>query len=157
ARLVDAPKDNPGDWQMVAAPRGPKGLGYMVVIAGLGIPRGAPEAAKAKDAIKALTQVDTQLEVLRQNAFFPTAKATLPSDLPAAVGLEAQAVTAQQSASGTVVALPPVGLGDKDGSVSQIFKNCFTQICLQNKPVQQVLDDQAGQLNDILNTLKVPC
>jgi multiple sugar transport system substrate-binding protein len=157
ARLVDAPKDNPGDWQMVAAPRGPKGLGYMVVIVGLGIPRGAPETAKAKDAIKALTQVDTELEVLRQNAFFPTAKASLPSDLPAAVGLEAQAVNAQQTASGTVVALPPVGLGDKDGAVSQIFKNCFAQICLQNKPVQQVLDDQAGQLNDILNTLKVPC
>jgi multiple sugar transport system substrate-binding protein len=157
ARLVNAPKSKPGDWLMVPAPRGPKGLGYMLVIAGLGIPNGAPEAGRAKDVIKALAEGDTQVEVLRQNAFFPVVDANLPSDLPGGVGLEAPAVKKQQDADGAIVSLPPVGLGAKDGEVSQIFKNTFKEICIDKKPVQQVLDSQGGQLDVILSQLKVPC
>jgi multiple sugar transport system substrate-binding protein len=157
ARLVDAPAGKPDDWLMVPAPRGPKGLGYLVVIAGLAIPRGAPESAKAKDVIKALTTVDAQLDVLRQNAFFPVTNAPVPSDLPGAIGLEATAVQSQQKADGAIVSLPPVGLGAKDGEVSQVFKNVFKGICLDGKPVRQVLDAQAQQLNTILSAAKVPC
>jgi multiple sugar transport system substrate-binding protein len=157
ARLVGAPADKPDDWVMVPAPRGPKGLGYLLVAAGVAIPRGAPDTDRAKDVIKALTNVDTQHETLRQNAFFPVVKGDLPSDLPKAVALEAAAVQAQQSAEGAILSLPPVGLGTKDGEVSQVFKDCFKQICLDGKPVQQVLDAQANQLNSILDEVKVAC
>jgi multiple sugar transport system substrate-binding protein len=157
ARLVNAPGDKPDDWVMAPAPRGPKGLGYMLVVAGLAIPRGAPEADRARAVIEALTTPDVQLEVLRRNAFFPVVNAPLPADLPPAVALEAEAVRRQQSAEGAVLALPPVGLGAKDGEVSQIFKNCFKEICLDGRPVQQVLDRQAQQLNTILDEAKVPC
>ncbi|WP_238016530.1 ABC transporter substrate-binding protein [Dactylosporangium sp. AC04546] len=157
ARLAAAPKDKPDDWLVLPAPRGPKGLGYLLVVAGLAIPRGAPEVDKAKDVIKALAVADTQLDVLRDNAFFPVVKATLPSDLPPAIALEAAAVQKQQGASGAIVSLPPVGLGAKDGEVSQIFKNTFKEICIDGKPVQQVLDNQAKLLNTILDEAKVPC
>ncbi|MFC6016910.1 ABC transporter substrate-binding protein [Plantactinospora solaniradicis] len=157
ARLVNAPADKPDDWVMAPAPRGPKGLGYMLVVAGLAIPRGAPEADRARQVIEALTTPDVQLEVLRRNAFFPVVNAQLPADLPPAVALEAEAVRRQQSAEGAILALPPVGLGAKDGEVSQIFKNCFKEICLDGRPVQQVLDRQAQQLNAILDEAKVPC
>lgn len=157
ARLASAPKDKPDDWLVVPAPRGPKGLGYMLVAAGLGIPRGAPEQDKAKEVIKALTTPDTQIDVLRANAFFPVVNATLPGDLPPAISLEAGAVKAQQDADGAIISLPPVGLGAKDGEVSQVFKDCFKQICIDRRPVQQVLDAQARQLNTILDELKVPC
>lgn len=157
ARLVGAPADKPDDWVMVPAPSGPKGLGYMLVVAGLGIPQGAPEADKAKEVIKSLTSADVQAEVLKQNAFFPVTSADLPSDLPAAVGLEATAVRGQQDAQNAIASLPPVGLGAKEGEVTQIFKNCFKEICLDGKPIQQVLDRQAGQLNTILDELKVAC
>ena len=130
---------------MVPAPRGPKGLGYMLVVAGLGIPNGAPEAGKAKDVIKALAQGDTQVEVLRQNAFFPVVDASLPSDLPGGVGLEAPAVKKQQDADSAIVSLPPVGLGAKDGEVSQVFKNTFKEICIDRKPVQKSM----GEANEI--------
>jgi multiple sugar transport system substrate-binding protein len=157
ARLAAAPKDKPDDWVMVPAPRGPKGLGYMLVIAGLAIPKGAPDADKSKEVIKALTTAPVQLEVLRQNAFFPVVKADLPTDLPSAVGLEATGVKAQQSAEGTILSLPPVGLGAKDGEVAQVFKNTFKEICLDGKPVRQVLDAQAVKLNAILDEVKVAC
>jgi multiple sugar transport system substrate-binding protein len=157
ARLVGAPKDKPDDWVMAPAPRGPKGRGYLLIVAGVAIPRGAPEAAKARDVIKALTTTDTQLDVLRQNAFFPVVTAALPTDLPPAVRLEAAAVTRQQAGDEAIAALPPIGLGSRDGEVSQIFKNTFKEICLDNRPVQRVLDNQAKLLNGILDELKVPC
>lgn len=157
ARLVGAPADKPDDWLMVPAPSGPKGLGYMLVLAGLGVPRGAPDAAGAKDVIKALTTPDVQVEVLRQNAFFPVTNAAVPTDLPGAVALAAGAVREQRAAPGAILSLPPVGLGPRDGEVAQVFKNCFKEICLDGRPVRQVLDAQAGQLNAILDELKVPC
>ncbi|WP_117215495.1 ABC transporter substrate-binding protein [Allorhizocola rhizosphaerae] len=157
ARLINAPKSKPDDWLMVPAPRGPKGRGYMLVVAGLAIPKGAPQADKAKEVIKALTTAQVQIEVLRQNAFFPVSKADLPGDLPAPIALEAAGVKAQQGSSGTIVSLPPVGLGTKDGEVGQIFKNCFKEICLDGRPVQGVLDAQAAKLNAILDEVKVPC
>lgn len=157
ARLRDAPGDKPDDWLMVPAPSGPRGLGYMLVVAGLAIPQGAPEADKAKEVIKALTTGDVQVDVLRQNAFFPVTNAQVPTDLPGAVSLEATAVKAQQGAAGAIVSLPPVGVGARDGEVGQIFKNAFKEICLDGKPVQGVLDAQATQLNAILDELKVAC
>jgi len=157
ARLVDAPTDTPDDWVMAPAPRGPKGLGYLLVVAGLAIPRGAPEADRARQVIEALTTPDVQLEVLRRNAFFPVVNAQLPGDLPPAVALAAEAVRRQQTAEGAILALPPVGLGTRDGEVSQIFKNCFKEICLDGRPVRQVLDGQARQLNTVLDEVKVPC
>ncbi|BCB91636.1 ABC transporter substrate-binding protein [Phytohabitans suffuscus] len=157
ARLRDAPGDKPDDWLMVPAPSGPKGLGYMLVVAGLAIPDGAPEADRAKEVVKALTTAEVQAEVLRQNAFFPVTDAQLPTDLPGAVSLEAAAVKAQQEAAGAIVSLPPVGVGARDAEVGQVFKNVFKEVCLDGRPVQGVLDAQAGQLNAILDELKVAC
>lgn len=157
ARLVGAPADRPGDWLMVPAPSGPKGLGYMLVLAGLGIPKGAPEPEKAKAVIKALTTPEVQVEVLRQNAFFPVTNAPVPADLPGAVALANAAVKAQREAQNAILSLPPVGLGARDGEVGQIFKNCFKEICLDGRPVRQVLDAQATELNKILDELKIPC
>lgn len=156
ARLIDAPKAKPDDWLMVPAPSGPKGLGYLLVVAGYGVPKGA-DIAKASTVIKALSDPATQIEVLRQNAFFPVVKATMPADLPAAVRLEADAVAGQQTAPNALLALPPVGLGAKDGEVSQVFKDCFKQICKEGKAPAVVLGQQAKILQGILDEVKVPC
>lgn len=156
ARLIDAPKEKPDDWVMVPAPTGPKGLGYMLVVAGYGVPKGA-DKAKAATVIKALSAPEAQLEVLRQNAFFPVVEATVPDDLPPAVKLEAEAVKATQEADNALLALPPVGLGAKDGEVSQVFKDCFTQICKEGGDPATVLGAQAKTLQSILDEVKVSC
>jgi len=157
ARLAAAPKDKPDDWLMVPAPSGPKGLGYMLVIAGLGVPKGAADADRAKSVIKALTTPAIQSEVLRQNAFFPVVKGDLPAELPAPIRLEASGVQAQQGTGGAIVALPPVGVGAKDGEVAQVYKDTFKEICLDGKPIRPVLDAQAAKLNAILDQIKVAC
>lgn len=157
ARLVGAPADKPDDWLMVPAPRGPKGRGYMLIVAGVAMPKGGREGERAEQAIRGLSEPLTQVETLRSNAFFPVVQTELPTDLAGAVALEAAAVRLQQRSPGALLALPPVGLGKKDGEVSQIFKNCFQEICLNDSPVQSTLDRQATQLNTILKELNVPC
>ncbi len=157
ARLIDAPADNPDEWLMVPAPRGPKGRGYMLIVAGVALPRNGLERDRAEQAIRGLAEPTTQIETLRSNAFFPVVQTELPTDLAGAIALEAAAVRLQQRSADALLALPPVGLGAKEGEVSQIFKNCFQEICLNGSSVQPTLDDQAKQLNTILQELNVPC
>ena len=95
ARLVGATKDKPDDWLMVPAPRGPKGRGYMLVLAGLALPKGGLERPAAEQVIRGIAAPGMQVETLRQNAFFPVTSVQLPADLPGAISGEAAAVMAQ--------------------------------------------------------------
>lgn len=157
ARLIEAPRRDPENWIMVPSPRGPKGLGYMVVLAGLAIPRGAPDQDTAHQVISALSRPDTQLDVLRANAFFPTVRADLTGDLPPAVRLEADAVNRQRGAAEALLALPPVGLGEREGEVTKVFKDCFRSIVLDESDIRSTLDAQARILNELLADIKAPC
>ncbi|MFF6980189.1 ABC transporter substrate-binding protein [Streptomyces sp. NPDC008343] len=157
ARLVGAPKDHPEDWVMVPSPAGPKGRGYMSVVLGLGIPKGSKHADAAKDVLRALAKPDVQIDLLRQNSFFPTVKATIPPNLPPAIRLEYEAVRAQQSAPRGIISLPPVGLGQHDGEMSKIFVDTFTAIVLNNASIRKTLDAQAKIMQSILDEVKVPC
>src|SRR6266540_663823 len=71
ARLINAVKDRPNDFVLVPAPAGPKGRGFMPVIAGFGIPKGAPNRAGAEQLVEFLTQPKQQVATLRELAFFP--------------------------------------------------------------------------------------
>lgn len=157
ARLINAVKDKPDDWLMVPAPSGPKGKGYLLVVGGMAVPKGAPDKEKAFELIKALSKPEAQIETLKSNAFFPVVKTDIGTDLPGGIALEAKAVKAQQDASDALLALPPAGLGDKDPQVSQLFKNCFQEICLNNADVKATLDRQGAELAKIMDGLKVPC
>jgi multiple sugar transport system substrate-binding protein len=157
ARLIDATKDKPDDWLMVPAPRGPKGRGYMLIIAGLALPKGGIERAAAEQVIRGIAQPKMQVETLRQNAFFPVTSVQLPTDLPGGISAEATAVKEQAQSRDAIIALPPVGLGSRDAQVAQVFRDCFKEICLNRQPVRQVLDEQAGRLSALLAEAKVPC
>jgi multiple sugar transport system substrate-binding protein len=157
ARLADAPKDAPDGYVMAPAPAGPKGRGYMPVLAGIAIPKGAPRLDEAKKVIGGLAAPNLQIEVLRQNGFFPVVNAEIPSDLPAGVRLESTAVTAQQEAEDALLSLPPVGLGAKEAEVSEMYKNAFKSIVLDGKDIRATLDEHAKQLQQILDETKASC
>ena len=121
ARLVGAPAYKPDDWLMVPAPRGPMGRGYMLIVAGVALPKGGRERERAEQAIRGLSEPVTQIETLRSNAFFPVVQTELPTDLRGAVALEAAAVRLQQRSPGALLALPPVGLGSQGrGSLADL-------------------------------------
>jgi multiple sugar transport system substrate-binding protein len=157
ARLVNTPRDEPDAWVMAPAPRGPKGRGFMAVLLGLAIPKGAPDQDRTKELIKALSEPRIQLEVLRENAFFPTVDVDIPTDLPPAVRLEADAVRAQAESPDSLVALPPVGLGQRDGEMNKIFRDSFTAIVLQSQDIRSTLDAQARNLQTLLNEANASC
>ena len=81
----------------------------------------------------------------------------MPDDLPPAVKLASTPVKATQEAPKALISLPPVGLGAKDGEVSQVFKDCFTQICKEGGDPAKVLGAQAKTLQGILDETKVSC
>jgi hypothetical protein len=107
--------------------------------------------------VSALTKPEAQIELLRSNGFFPSVDTIIPDDLPPAVELEADAVHRQQQAQGAILSLPPVGLGQREGEVSKVFKDSFRSIVLDGADIRATLDQQARVLQGILDELKVPC
>ena len=145
ARLIDAATKNPDEIMLVPAPAGPKGRGFMPVITGLGIPKGAPDRASSEKLIEYLTQPQTQITTLTQLAFFPATGAPIPTELPPGVKLEADAVAKQSASKDAVPSLLPVGLGAQGNEFNKVFIDTFTRIVINNEDVQPVLNDQGGQ------------
>ncbi len=157
ARLINAAKDKPDDMVLVPAPAGPKGRGFMPVIAGLGIPKGAPNRPGAEQVIEYLTQPAQQVATLRELAFFPATNAQMPGELPAGIRLEADAVAKQSAAKDAMPSLLPIGLGAKGGEFNKVYLDTFTRIVLKNEPIQGVLDEQAKILQGIMDETKAGC
>jgi len=157
ARLIEAPRDDPDAWTFAPAPSGPAGLGFMAILAGVAIPRGAPDQEAATALITALSEPATQLAVLSQNAFFPVVEAEITDDLPPEIQLEATAVAATQSADNAIAALPPVGLGANDAQMSQAFRDAFTAIVLDGNDIAEVLARQAEVIQGLLDEVEAPC
>jgi multiple sugar transport system substrate-binding protein len=157
ARLIDAATKNPDEIMLVPAPAGPKGRGFMPVITGLGIPKGAPDRASSEKLIEYLTQPQTQITTLTQLAFFPATGAQIPSELPPGVKLEADAVAKQSSSKDAVPSLLPVGLGAQGNEFNKVFIDTFTRIVINNEDVQPVLNDQGGKLQALIDQAGAPC
>ena len=157
ARLIDAVKDKPDDYILVPAPAGPKGRGFMPVIGGLGIPKGVANRAEAEKLIEFMTTPATQGTVLKELAFFPVVAGDLPSDLPAGVKLEADAVAKQANAKDALPSLLPVGLGAKNGEWNKVYQDTFNSIVLKGEDPAKVLDQQAKIMQAILDDTKAAC
>lgn len=157
ARLKDALVEAPNDYVTFPAPAGPKGRGYMPVIAGLGIAKDAPNRPGAVAAIDHLLKPETQVKLAAELGFFPVVKAQLPADLSGGVKLLAEGVDKTQNAKDALVSLLPVGLGAKGGEFNKVYMDTFQRIVLRGEPVKAALDAQAAQLKAIIDETKAPC
>jgi multiple sugar transport system substrate-binding protein len=157
ARLINVAKDRPNDFVLVPAPAGPKGRGFMPVLAGLAIPKGAPNRTGAEQLIDYLTQPKQQANVAAQLAFFPVTNAPVPSELNPGIKLEAEAVQKQASSKDALPSLLPIGLGAKGGDFNNVFLDTFQRIVVKNEDVQMVLDAQAKTLQGIMDETKAGC
>ncbi len=82
----------PDDFIAFPAPAGPTGRGFMPVIAGVAIPRTAPDMDAAKALVAYMLKPETQIATLRATNFFPVVDVTLPGDMPPAVKAAGDAV-----------------------------------------------------------------
>jgi multiple sugar transport system substrate-binding protein len=157
ARLKEALDAQPDQFVTFPAPAGPKGRGYMPVVAGLAIPKDAPNRAGAVAVIEHMTKPETQILTAAEVGFFPVVKADLPADLRPGVKLLASAVGATQNAKDALPSLLPVGLGAKGGEFNKVYVDTFQRIVLRNESVKTVLEEQAKVLDALMKQTGAPC
>jgi multiple sugar transport system substrate-binding protein len=157
ARLVKAFEGKPNDFVAAPAPKGPKGLYYMSVLAGLGIPKSTPNKSGAEAFIDYMTTPAVQSKTLTAVAFFPVIGQTLPADLPPHLKIEAEGVAKQAKSPDAKVALLPIGLGAKGGEFNKVQLDTFQRIVIKGEDIQKVLTEQAAILQAVMNDTKAPC
>jgi multiple sugar transport system substrate-binding protein len=157
ARLGEAFNQKPDDFVAFPAPAGPKGRAFMPVLAGIAVPKGAPDMAKSKELVKYMMQPEQQVATLQAMNFFPTTDAALPAELTKSAQALGPAVTAMTSAADALPSLLPVGLGDKGGLFNQVYIDTFERIVLNGQPVRQVLDEQANALRQVMIDANAKC
>jgi multiple sugar transport system substrate-binding protein len=157
ARVNEALSAAPDDFIAFPAPAGPKGRGYMAVVAGLAIARDAPDRPGAAALIDYLTLPGVQLTTAKEVGFFPVVDGPLPPDLSPGIKLAADAVGKTQHAPDALMSFLPVGLGDKTGEFNKIYMDSFQRIVLRGEPVRGVLDNEAQLLRSIITATGAPC
>jgi multiple sugar transport system substrate-binding protein len=157
ARLKDALSAKPDDFVTFPAPSGAKGRGFMPVIAGFAVPKGAPNRAGAEALIAHMLKPEIQLAHAREVGFFPVVKADLPADMPAGTKLLASAVSAQAASKDALVSLLPMGLGAKGGEFNKVYNDTFQRIVIRGEDIKTVLGAQATALKAIMEETKAPC
>ncbi len=157
ARLIAALRQQPNDFVAFPAPRGPRGLGFMPVVAGLAIPKSAPDPVAARALIEYLTRPEIQTRTLQEVAFFPAVEAQLSTDLDPGILAEAAAVQQTATAEAALPALPPVGLGEQNVAYNTIFRDAFREIVLDGGDVAATLAAQATRLQAALDAAQAAC
>jgi multiple sugar transport system substrate-binding protein len=157
ARLKNALDARPDDFGVYPAPRGPKGLAYMPVLAGLAIPKSSPHKADAKLLIRHLLSTPVQARMLSSTGFFPVVASRLSKSISSGLRLESNAVKLQQQAPGAVPALLPVGIGTEGGNFNTIYRDTFTAIVLNGENPEKVLAEQGAKLQAIFDKTGAPC
>jgi multiple sugar transport system substrate-binding protein len=157
ARVLDALRQKPDEFVAFPAPAGPKGRGYMPVLAGLAVVKGAPDVNGAMALIDYLTRPETQIATARSVGFFPVVKAALPADLEPGLKMGAAAIEKTQSAADALPALPPIGLGQRGGEFDKVFLDAFQLIVLRGQKPRPVLDREAETLKRLMTEAGAPC
>ena len=157
ARVKTALEQRPNDFVAFPVPRGPGGRAYMPVLAGLAIPRSAPNRASAKALIRHMLSLSTQARTLSAVGFFPVRAGRLSRRLPSGLLKEASAVNRTLNARDALPSLLPVGLGGDSGNFNNIYRAAFTRIVLRNENIQRVLNETGSQLQAIFDRNNARC
>ena len=157
SRLAAAFNERPDDFVAFPAPAGPTGRGFMPVLAGVGIPRTAPDLDAAKAIVAHMLKPETQLATLRATNFFPVVDVALPDDLPPAVQAAGNAVAIMSASPDANPGLLPAGLGAKSGEFSSLYTEAFERIVLAGQDISGVLNDIKPRLQAVMDESGAPC
>ena len=157
ARVLDALRQKPNQFVVFPVPAGPKGRGYVPVLAGLAVVKGAPDISGAMALIDYLTRPQTQIVTARSTGFFPVVKAELPPDLEPGLKMDAGAIEKMESAKDALPALLPIGLGQRGSEFDKVFLDTFQLVVLRGQRPRTVLDREAERLNRLMSETGAPC
>jgi len=139
ARVKQAVVERPNDFVIAPVPRGPKGRGYLVVLTGLAIPKGASMDESVK-LIDFLTSPKTQVAILESVGFFPVIQEASEAMPEGALKILTQGVVAQSSAADSIVCIAP-GLGQYGGEFNEIYRTAFNRIVFSNESASKVVTE----------------
>ena len=157
ARVLGALRKKPDDFVVFPPPAGPKGRGYMPVLVGLAVIKGAPDMDGAMALIDYLTEPETQIATVRSVGFFPVVNVDLPPDIEPGLKLSAIAIEKMRSANDALPVLLPIGLGQRSGEFDKVFMDTFQLIVLRGQTPRDVLDREAEPLNRLMTETGAPC
>jgi multiple sugar transport system substrate-binding protein len=157
ARLLPALRAKPDEFITFPAPAGPRGRGYMPVLVGLAVVKGAPDMDGAMALIDYLRRPETQIGTARSVGFFPAVKEASLEELEPALRMGAATLDKMRSAKDALLALPPAGLGERDSEFDKGFTDTFEQIVLRGEAPRAVLDRQAETLRRLIAQVGVHC
>jgi multiple sugar transport system substrate-binding protein len=157
ARVLDALRQKPDAFVAFPAPSGPKGRGYMPVLVGLTVLKGAPDADGAMALINYLSQPQAQITTARSVGFFPVVKVELPADIEPGLRMADTAIEKMQSSQDALTALPPIGLGEHDREFDKVFMDTFQFIVLRGEEPRAVLDREAEILTRLMTKTRASC
>lgn len=155
ARIKDAIVERPDDFVVVPVPRGPKGRAFILVVAGLAIPKNAPHQGGAWKLIEYLTRPEVQVKVLENVGFFPTVKEATGAIPSGPLKILADGVSKQVSSPDALVAMIP-SLGPKGGDFKNIYLTAFKRIVLEGEDIKKVISKLAPQLMKLFEEVGAP-
>lgn len=155
ARIKDAIVQKPDEFVVVPVPAGPKGRGFILVVAGLAIPKNAPNQDAAWKLIEYLTRPEVQVKVLQNVGFFPSINEAVGKIPEGPLKVMAQGVNAQVSAPDAILAMIP-SLGPKGGEFTGTYRKAFERIVLNGEDIQTVLNELGPQLQKLFQETGSP-
>jgi multiple sugar transport system substrate-binding protein len=157
ARILDALRQRPDEFIAFPAPSGPKGRGYMPVLAGLAVPKTAAQVDGATALIEHLLGREVQLATLRNVGFLPVIETELPRDVEPGLRAAAAVIAKLQSAEDAVPTSLPLGLGERAEDFDKVFMDAFQLIVLRGQNPRPVLDGQAEILSRLMTEAGASC
>ena len=155
ARIKDAITTKPDQFTVIPVPRGPKGRGFILVVAGLAIPKDAPDPDAAWKLIDYLTTPEVQVKILENVGFFPSTNEAVGAVPEGPLKIMAQGVNKQVGASDAVLAMIP-SLGPKGGDFTRMYRNAFERIVLNNEDIETVISDIGPKLKQLFEEVGAP-
>ncbi len=153
ARIKQAIIERPNDFVVAPAPRGPQGRGFIIVLAGLAVPKKADLEEPLK-VIDFLTSPRTQLAILENVGFFPVIKEAEGVIPEGALKILANGVLKQADTADALPSLIPA-LGAKGGEFNELYRTAFTRIVFNKEDASKVIKETNTKLRTIFNELKI--
>jgi len=157
ARLIKVFEKQPNDFIAFPSPIGPKGRGFMAVISGLAIPADVADTYDPAILIDYLTRSAIQNRTMRETGFFPAILSAEDDKLPSHLQELKSAVDKQMGSPVAIPTLLPIGLGEHGDDYNDLFMFTFSEIVLESKHIQTILDANAKELQRILDAQNLKC
>ena len=156
-RIMPVVKERPDDFVIFPVPAGPNGRGFMVVLAGLAVPKSAPDLAASISLANYLTRTDVQMKTLRHIGFFPVVLTENDVSIPPGLAAVKNAVSRQAIAPDAIPALLPTGLGKRGRDFNAIYLATFSRIVLRGKDIGTILNNQLKKLRAVIEDAGAAC